>query len=100
MPQVRTRSSQKEVIPDVNLKEKSSGNTRGQLSITKRGPGPVRHLLFMAALRLMKTGNRSPLREASGRSGRFGCYEGRDFAGHAHDERDDLARERWASDRF
>lgn len=38
----------------LNLKEKSSGNTRGQMSITKRGPGPVRHLLFMAALRLMK----------------------------------------------
>jgi transposase len=38
----------------LNLKEKSSGNTRGHMSITKRGPGEVRHLLFMAALRLLK----------------------------------------------
>jgi transposase len=38
----------------LNLKEKSSGNTKGQMSITKRGPGQVRRLLFMAALRLMK----------------------------------------------
>jgi len=35
----------------LNLKEKSSGNTKGRLSITKRGPGQVRRLLFMAALR-------------------------------------------------
>jgi|HubBroStandDraft_1064217.scaffolds.fasta_scaffold66926_2 transposase len=38
----------------LNLKEKSSGNTRGQMKITKRGPGQVRQLLFMAALRHMK----------------------------------------------
>ena len=38
----------------LNLKEKSSGNSRGQMSLTKRGPGQVRHLLFLAALRLMK----------------------------------------------
>jgi len=38
----------------LNLKEKSSGNTKGPMSITKRGPGQVRRLLFMAALRLMK----------------------------------------------
>jgi transposase len=38
----------------LNLKEKSSGNTQGQMSITKRGPGQVRRLLFMAALRLLK----------------------------------------------
>jgi len=30
----------------LNLKEKSSGNVTGRLSITKRGPGVVRHLLF------------------------------------------------------
>jgi transposase len=38
----------------LNLKEKSSGNLKGQLHITKRGPGEVRRLLFMAALRLIK----------------------------------------------
>ena len=38
----------------LNLKEKSSGNVKGYMHITKRGPGPVRHLLFMAGLRLMK----------------------------------------------
>jgi len=41
----------------LNLKEKSSGNTKGQMSITKRGPGQVRRLFFMAALRLMKDNN-------------------------------------------
>jgi transposase len=38
----------------LNLKEKSSGNHKGRMSITKRGPGQARHLLFMAALRFMK----------------------------------------------
>jgi transposase len=38
----------------LNLKEKSSGNKQGQMSITKRGPGEVRRLLFMAALRFLK----------------------------------------------
>jgi transposase len=38
----------------LNLKEKSSGNSRGQMSLTKRGPGQVRQLLFMAALRFTK----------------------------------------------
>jgi transposase len=38
----------------LNLKEKSSGNKQGQMSITKRGPGEVRRLLFMAALRILK----------------------------------------------
>jgi hypothetical protein len=35
------------------LKEKSSGHIQGQLRITKRGPGEVRRLLFLAALRLI-----------------------------------------------
>jgi len=35
----------------LNLKERSSGKDRGQLKITKRGPGAVRRWLFMAALR-------------------------------------------------
>jgi transposase len=38
----------------LNLKEKSSGNSQGRLSITKRGPAEVRRLVFMAALRLIK----------------------------------------------
>ena len=38
----------------LNLKEKSSGNHKGRMHITKRGPGQVRHLLFLAALRFMK----------------------------------------------
>jgi transposase len=38
----------------LNLKEKSSGNVQGRMSITKRGPGEVRRLLYMAALRLLK----------------------------------------------
>jgi len=38
----------------LNLKEKSSGNVNGRLSITKRGPGEVRHLLYVAALRMLK----------------------------------------------
>ena len=38
----------------LNLKEKSSGNVNGRLSITKRGPGVVRHLLYLAALRMLK----------------------------------------------
>jgi transposase len=38
----------------LNLKERSSGNSQGQMSLTKRGPGQVRQLLFMAALRLTK----------------------------------------------
>jgi transposase len=39
----------------LNLKERSSGKKVGQLTITKRGSGAVRQLLFMAALRLLHT---------------------------------------------
>jgi transposase len=38
----------------LNLKERSSGKKKGQLGITKRGPAPVRQLLYMATLRLLK----------------------------------------------
>ena len=38
----------------LNLKERSSGNKEGKLSLTKRGPAQVRQLLYMAALRLVK----------------------------------------------
>lgn len=36
----------------LNLKERSSGKHRGQLKITKRGPGIVRRWLYLAALRM------------------------------------------------
>lgn len=38
----------------LNLKERSSGNKEGKLSLTKRGPAQVRQLIYMAALRLVK----------------------------------------------
>ena len=38
----------------LNLKEHSSGNSMGRMSITKRGPPLVRHMLFLAALRFVK----------------------------------------------
>lgn len=37
----------------LNLKIRSSGETKGQLRITKRGPGRARKYLFLAALRLI-----------------------------------------------
>lgn len=37
----------------LNLKERSSGQHKGQLKITKRGPSLVRRNLFLAALRLI-----------------------------------------------
>ena len=38
----------------LNLKERSSGRHKGQLRITKRGPGAVRRWLFFAAMRLVQ----------------------------------------------
>lgn len=38
----------------LNLKEKSSGKTKGGLHITKRGPGIARLFLYLAALRLIQ----------------------------------------------
>jgi transposase len=38
----------------LNLREKSSGEHVGRLSITKRGPGHVRQLLFLFALRMIR----------------------------------------------
>jgi transposase len=37
----------------LNLKERSSGEKKGRLSITKRGPAQVRQLLYLAAWRLI-----------------------------------------------
>lgn len=39
----------------LNLKERSSGKCKGQLRITKRGPGAVRRWLYLAAMRLLQT---------------------------------------------
>lgn len=38
----------------LNLKVRSSGQTRGKLSITKRGPARIRQLLYLAALRFVQ----------------------------------------------
>jgi hypothetical protein len=38
----------------LNLKEKSSGKSKGGLHITKRGPGMARLFLYLAALRLIQ----------------------------------------------
>jgi transposase len=38
----------------LNMKERSSGNKKGRLHITKRGSAQVRQLMYLAALRLIK----------------------------------------------
>jgi transposase len=38
----------------LNVREKSSGESKGRIHITRRGPGEVRKLLYLAALRLIK----------------------------------------------
>jgi transposase len=38
----------------LNLKERSSGKCKGQLRITKRGPGAVRRWLYLAAMRALR----------------------------------------------
>ena len=38
----------------LNLKERSSGQLKGQLSVTKRGPSVARQYLYFAALRLIR----------------------------------------------
>ena len=38
----------------LNLKERSSGKLKGQLSVTKRGPSVARQYLYFAALRLIR----------------------------------------------
>ena len=40
----------------LNLKERSSGQQKGQLKITKRGPSAARRWLFIAALRHAQSG--------------------------------------------
>ena len=38
----------------LNLKERSSGQHKGRLQITKRGPGRARHYLFLSAMRFVQ----------------------------------------------
>ena len=38
----------------LNLKERSSGKYKGQLRITKRGPGAVRRWMYLASMRLLR----------------------------------------------
>jgi transposase len=38
----------------LNLKERSSGQHKGKLKITKRGPGRARHYLFLSAMRFVQ----------------------------------------------
>ncbi len=48
-----TSARQLEKACGLNLREKSSGEDKGRLSITKRGPSLVRKVLFMFALRMI-----------------------------------------------
>jgi transposase len=47
------RACQLEKAAGLNMREKSSGEHSGRLSITKRGPGLVRQMLFLFALRMI-----------------------------------------------
>ncbi len=42
----------------LNLREKSSGQHHGEPSVTKQGPGSVRHNLFMLACRMVQSGDK------------------------------------------
>jgi transposase len=53
-PRQYTKARQLEKACGLNLREKSSGELKGKLSITKRGPGRVRHVLFLFALRAIQ----------------------------------------------
>lgn len=48
------KARQLEKACGLNLREKSSGEYHGRLSITKRGPGLVRQLLYLFALRMLQ----------------------------------------------
>jgi transposase len=53
-PRQYTNARQLEKACGLNLREKSSGEHKGRLSITKRGPSLVRQVLYMFALRMIK----------------------------------------------
>jgi transposase len=52
-PRQYTTARQLEKACGLNLREKSSGEHAGRLTITKRGPGLVRQVLYMFALRMI-----------------------------------------------
>jgi transposase len=54
-PRQYANARQLEKACGLNLREKSSGEHRGQLHITKRGPGAVRHALYMFTLRMIES---------------------------------------------
>ncbi|OYV74055.1 MAG: hypothetical protein B7Z74_02910 [Deltaproteobacteria bacterium 21-66-5] len=53
-PRQYTSARQLEKACGLNLREKSSGEHNGRLSITKRGPGLARQVLYLFALRMLK----------------------------------------------
>jgi transposase len=53
-PRQYTKARQLEKACGLNLREKSSGEHHGRLSITKRGPGLARKVLFLFALRMIQ----------------------------------------------
>jgi transposase len=53
-PRQYTTARQLEKACGLNLREKSSGEHQGRLTITKRGPGLVRQVLYMLALRMIQ----------------------------------------------
>lgn len=53
-PRQYSRARQLEKCCGLNLREKSSGEKLGRLSITKRGPGIVRQVLYLFALRMIQ----------------------------------------------
>ena len=59
-PRQYQKARQLEKACGLNLREKSSGEDDGHLHITKRGPGLVRHVLYLFALRMIQES--SPVR--------------------------------------
>jgi transposase len=53
-PRQYTNARQLEKACGLNLREKSSGERQGRLAITKRGPGLVRKILYLFALRMIQ----------------------------------------------
>jgi transposase len=53
-PSQYANARQLEKACGLNLREKSSGEHQGRLSITKRGPGLVRQVLYLFALRMIQ----------------------------------------------
>ena len=53
-PRQYTSARQMEKACGINLREKSSGERAGRITITKRGPGLVRQVLYLFALRMLK----------------------------------------------